>query len=642
MTRPFGDFLTCVYRILLLYALWMLCRAGFYAYNAALTGPIAWSEFPALFRGALIFDSASIFYLNGPFLLLSLLPFRFRERRGYQRLLLWLFVAVNSAGLVVNLADIFYYPFKLGRIASDDAHFLTNGNFGTLLLGFLKEYWYGALAWVALGAALAFGFKKIGYRPAVVKNRIAYFASQTALLGLAGFFAVFMIRGGNLSGATYPVNLSDAGLYASPAKAGLILSNPFCVIRTAGDRFTYPEYFDESELDAIFSPVHAPTDSSRMRLDGRPNVMLIILESFATPHIKALSDRFPTDAQSFTPFLDSLIGAGYVFRNAYHNGSRSLDALPSLWASIPTFKRQFLSMPQSVAPYHALPACLNEMGYTSAFLHGAVRESMSFQAFGRTVGVERFWSQEDYEAERGGGDFDGKWGIWDHRFFPFAAERVNTLPQPFFATLFSLSSHHPYLLPAGFDDGRYPEGELPIQRMIAYSDDALRRMFAQMAEYEWFKNTIFVITADHGSGADNEKYRKVPYNFAVPLLFYSPGGLIPAGADERPAGHIDLMPTLLGMLGYDRPYFAFGHDLFADPRTGRTINYLGAFNAITDSLLYIFNEWEFTEVFDYRADPLQTRNLAGETPADNTEERWTKAFIQQYYKHLKNRDYTAE
>ncbi len=642
MTRPFGDFLTCVCRIGLLYALWMLCRVGFYVYNVELTGAVAWAEFPSLLKGALIFDSASIFYLNGPFLLFSLLPFRFRERRGYQCLLLWLFVAVNSAGLMVNLADIFYYPFKLGRIASDDAHFLSNGNFGTLLLGFLKEYWYGVLAWVALGFILAFGFKKIGYRPAVIKNRIAYFASQTALLALAGFFAVFMIRGGNLSGATYPVNLSDAGLYASPAKAGLILSNPFCVIRTAGDSFSYPEYFDESKLDAIFSTLHAPTDSSRMRLSGRPNVMLIILESFATPHIKALSSDFPAEAPSFTPFLDSLIGEGYIFRNAYHNGSRSLDALPSLWASIPTFKRQFLSMPQSVATYHALPQCLREMGYTSAFLHGAVRESMSFQAFGRTVGVEHFWSQEDYEDEHGNGDFDGKWGIWDHAFFPFATEKVNTLPQPFFATMFSLSSHHPYILPAGFDDGRYPEDELPIRHMIAYSDDALRRMFAQMAEYEWFERTIFIITADHGSGADSEKYRKVPYNFAVPLLFYSPGGLIPSGVDERPAGHIDGMPTLLGMLGYDKPYFAFGRDLFADPQPGRTINYLGAFNTITDSLLYLFNEREFTEVFDYRNDPLQTRNLAGEIPAENSEERWTKAFIQQYYKHLKNRDYTAE
>ncbi len=618
MTRPFGDFLTFVWRILFLYAIWMGCRAGFYLYNMELLGPIAWDDIPTLLKGSLIFDSASIFYLNGPFLLLSLLPFRFRQRIGYQRILLLVFVIVNALGLVVNLADIFYYPFKLGRIAADDAHFLTEAHFGRLAAGFLTEYWYAALAWIALGALLWLGFKKIGYRPTVIRSNTAYYASQTALLALAGFFAVFMIRGGTLSGATYPINLSDAGLYASPQQAGLVLSNPFCLIRSSGEGIEYPVYFPEDQLDAIFSPVHAP-DSSRMRVAGTPNVMLIVLESFGTAHIKSLSTEFSAEDQSLTPFLDSLVGAGFTFRNAYHNGNRSLDALPSLWGSIPSFRRPFLTLPQSVATYHALPQILTEIGYTTAFGHGAVRESMSFQAFGRMTGVERFWSQEDYEAGHGRGDFDGKWGIWDHAFLPFITQKINELPEPFFATVFSLSSHHPFVLPAGYDDGRYPQGTMPIHKMIAYSDDALRQMFAQIAEYEWFDNTIFILTADHGSGADNEKYRGVPGHFAVPLLFYSPGGLIPRGSDERPAGHIDLMPTLLGMLGYEKPVFAFGQDLFAaDSAARRTINYLGgSFNAITDSGTYLFDGHAFSP----------------EPP--EADERWTKAFIQQYYRHLR-------
>jgi phosphoglycerol transferase MdoB-like AlkP superfamily enzyme len=283
------------------------------------------------------------------------------------------------------------------------------------------------------------------------------------------------------------------------------------------------------------------------------------------------------------------------------------------------------------------------MGYSTAFLHGAVKESMSFQAFGRMVGIGRFWSREDYEAERGDNDFDGKWGIWDDKFFPYAAEQINTLPEPFFATLFSLSSHHPFELPAGFDDGRYPEGTMPIHRMIAYSDDALRRMFAQMAEFDWYDNTLFVLTADHGSGADSEKYRKVPYNFAVPLLFFTPGGQLPAATDDRPAGHIDLMPTLLGLLGYDKPYFAFGNDLMADSLPRRTINYtLGAFNTVADSLVYLFNERDFTAVYDYRNDPEHLRNLSADFPADNADMRWTKAFIQQYYRHIKERRFTTD
>ncbi|MCD8185957.1 MAG: sulfatase-like hydrolase/transferase [Rikenellaceae bacterium] len=642
MTRWFDDFLTLIYRILLLYAAWMLCRIGFYGYNAELLGSLSGAEIPFLLAGSLLFDSVSIFYLNIPFIVLSLLPLRAREHKSYQQMLLWLFVLVNSLGLMVNLADIFYYEMKLGRIASDDLHFLSNGNFGLLLGSFLHDYWFGFLAWTAVGALLWLGFKRIGYRPTRIQNTLSYHASQSGLLAVSVLFAVFMIRGATFSAAVYPINISDAGLFASPSQSALVLSNPFCILRTVSDRFDNPAYFSEEELERIFSPVHtpAPVDTSRFRVEGQPNIMLIILESFGSAHIKELSDQFAPDEPSYTPFLDSLIRQGYIFRNAYHNGSRSLDALPALWASIPTFKRQFLSMPQSMSQFDALPELLREQGYSTAFLHGAVRKSMSFVAFGNTVGMEHFWSQEEYEEEHSKEDFDGKWGIWDHKFFPYAAEKIGALPEPFFATLFSLSSHHPYRLPPGFE-GRYPLGNTPNHKMYGYSDQALGQMFEQMSAQPWFENTIFVLTADHGYTADNEKYLKVPYNFAVPLLFYSPSGIIPAGSDYRPAGHIDVMPTLLGMTGYNKSYFAFGQDLLADTLPGKTINYMGAFNIITDQLLYIFNEHDFVEIYHYRDDPLQQVNLAPLFSVDDEHMQWGKAFIQQYYRHVNNRKYTV-
>lgn len=645
MTKPINDFLTFLYRILFLYGVFMLCRVGFYLYNADLVGPLAWQEIPALLKGALIFDSGSIFYINLPFLLFSLLPFRFRARGWYQTSLMWLFIVVNACGIAVNLADIFYYPFKLARIASDDLHFATNGNFGTLLASFFADYWDGFIAWIGIGALLWYGFKKIGYRPTVIRNNIVYFVSQILLLALSAVFAVVMIRGGNMSPATFPIAPSDAGLYAAPSKTGMVLSNPFVMIRTLGQKgLTYTSYFADEELESIYSPVHQPADSAHLRIEGQPNIMLIILESFGAAHIKALSDQFAPDEPSYTPFIDSLIGEGYIFRNAYHNGIRSIDALPSLWTSIPTFKTQFLSLPQSLAPFHSLPMALKEMGYHTAFMHGAVRQSMSFVAFGKTVGVEKFVSREEYEAENGTNDFDGKWGIWDDKFFPFIAKNVEALPQPFFATMFSLSSHHPFILPKGFE-GRYPEGKLPIHKMIGYSDDALRNMFKELSKNDWYKNTIFIIVADHGSGADNEKYKKVPYNFAIPMLFYSPGGLIPKGESLRPAGHIDVMPTLLGLLHYPKPYFAFGKDLFDNkprPNSEYTINYMGAFNAIGDSLVYIFNERELSGVYNYRKDPMQKHNLAPKTEPSDSGLMWTKAMIQQYYKHVNERNYVVK
>lgn len=626
-------------RMGLLYAVFMLCRAVFWAYNASLIGPVPWRDVPAILRGSLVFDSVSVLYVNGPFILLSLLPFHFRERKGYQTFLLWWFVATNALALLVNIADIFYYPFKLARIASDDVHFVGEGNFGLLMKSFLADYWGGVVLWLGCTALLYFGFRWLAYRPAG-RHRLRpgwFFASQTLLLGVTGAMAVFAIRGFTFSHASYPISMSDATLFVRPNQSSLVLSNPFCLIRTLGQKVPRPLYFPEEETDARYPVVHGPVDSAAVRLEGRPNILLIVLESFATAHIKALSDRFGPEEPSHTPFLDSLIGESYVFANAYQNGLRSIDALPAIWASIPSFKIQFLSLPQSVAEYKALPACLDGMGYQTLFFHGAVRESMSFVAFGQRAGVRTFYSREDYERERGTGDFDGQWGIWDHKFLPFVAEKLNETPRPFFATLFTLSSHHPFRLPPGFE-GRFPEGKLPIHRVISYSDGALREFFRTVSKAPWFRNTLFILAADHGSGADNDKYRSVPYNYGIPILFYYPGGEL-KGRHEGAAQHLDIMPTVLRMVGYDRPFFAFGRDVFNDPDAGFAINYFGgAFNYITDSVRYVFNEKEVLGAYRYREDVSGKRPLPP-GPADSVRVERMKAFIQQYYKRLQERNF---
>lgn len=142
---------------------------------------------------------------------------------------------------------------------------------------------------------------------------------------------------------------------------------------------------------------------------------------------------------NYSPFLDSLSTEGILFTNAYHNGIRSMDALPSIWGSIPTFKKPFLSLPQSTAPTYTLPTMLNEMGYTTTFMHGGVRESMGFVAFSKKNGVNHTYSLDEYEQERGGDDYDGHWGIWDDKFMDYAADKIIELPKPLFTTIVTLT-----------------------------------------------------------------------------------------------------------------------------------------------------------------------------------------------------------
>ncbi len=635
-----GNFTALALRLALLYILFALCRLGFWIHNAELLGGVSWSELPGILRGAFMFDSASIFYVNILFIALSLLPFRFRTKGWYQASIGVVFVVLNTAALMMNIADIYYYPYKMLRITSDEFHFFSEGNMSLLMSDFLKDYWAGFLALIAMAVALWFvGFRLIRVRPeSRISNDFIFYPVQTLILALSIGFCIFAIRGFTLSKATFPITMSDAAIYAKPSQSSLVLSNPFCVIRTSKKKVKKVSYMPAERVAELVDLTRIPPAAPRVSL-GHPNIIILTLESFGSAHIKALSDQYPADKESITPFIDSLAREGWLLSNAFQSGGRSIDAMPAVWASIPSFEHNFLSLPQSVGEYKALPSCLKDMGYSTYFSHGAVHTSMSFKAFGQTAGVDNFLFREDYEAEHGGGDFDGKWGVWDHKFLPFVAEKMKDFKEPFMSTTFTLSSHHPYVLPPGMERFYEVGGEQPIDRMIAYSDYSLRDFFGRISKYPWYENTLFIICADHASGSDNEKYRTLPYTHSIPILFYTPSGKL-KGRYEGVAGHIDIMPTVLGMTGYDKPFFAFGHDLINQPdKEPFAVMYFGnVYNAATDSLLYVFGDRELIDVYSYRGRKAGKEELLSSERV-RAQADTIAAYIQNYYITIGKRDY---
>lgn len=635
--------LAFILRIAALFVVFGISRIVFYIYNIKDIGSISFHEFGDVLYGSYIYDAASIFYVNILFILLSLLPYRGRVKAGYQKMLAVVYMTFNSVALLLNMMDIFYFEFKQGRITGGDTHYIGEGNFGALWGSFIVQYWWGVLLFLLLCYLLylfSFRFVRVEKRYRLTQNLVAYYVSQTIILALVGAFTVFAIRGQNISSARFPLTMSDAGEYVRPQLTPLIQSNPFCLIRTIDKKITFLRYMSDEKADTLISTrkqwVRSATDSLEA---PRPNIVILILESFGSAHIKSLSDAFPKDRESYTPFLDSLIHNGLIFTNGYKSGLRSIDALPSILASIPSFKDNLLSYGESTARYHALPSILDSMGYSTQFLHGGTRSAMGYMAFGKMAGIETFVAKEDYEKVYGNNDYDGKWGIYDHKFLPYALQRIKGLQQPFLATIFTLSSHSPFKLPADVKH-LFSEGTEKIHRTIKYTDWALRDFFAQASKEKWFKNTIFVITGDHGSGADNKKYLEMPYCNQVPILFYTPDGSM-KGKNETPVQHIDIMPTLLGVLKYEKPYFAFGSDLLDSTATRAPIVHYNnnEYYIITDSILYRFNEQHITGAYNYKNDYLGKKSVAGNRAL---EEERVKAYIQQYFSALENRNFTIK
>ena len=268
---------------------------------------------------------------------------------------------------------------------------------------------------------------------------------------------------------------------------------------------------------------------------------------------------------------------------------RSIQAMPAILGSIPSFRQPFVLMPQSLGRSRQLPRILADKGYSTAFFCGSERGSMGFGAYARSAGVERLLSREDYEARHGKGDFDGFWGIWDGPFLQFAGEELDAMPEPFFASLFTLSAHHPFGVPDAIRDS-LPEGFTKIQRPAAYDDLAFRRFFERFGDREWFRRTIFVFVADHVS---SEKWapetRTFPGNYHIVGFIYTPDGAL-RGQCPQIVQQIDLMPTLLGLLEVREPYFAYGRDVLNEPdRAPWAVMYDTEYRAMDDRAILSFD-----------------------------------------------------
>lgn len=624
-------------RIALVYLVLWLCRAIFYLSNAAQIGPIGWAETGSLLRGSLLFDTASVVYADGIFILLSLVPLPFRERKWYGRILFWYYIVVNSVLVVAaNLADAVYFRYTQKRFTADEIFFADNDNSLLLAGKFMAENWPLLVAAAALVALLVWGYGRHTRSESILRPGWSFYTVSTLLFALGAGLCVAGMRGG-FTRATRPITLSNATLYtADPDKANLILSNPFCILRTIGSagKVRYRRDYADGELQRLFTPEHRPeqrpagecnpaTLSASLR--GR-NVMIFILESMSAEHSAHLRPDLYADLpqKGFTPFLDSLMRGGLTFRRMYANGTRSIQAMPSVLGSIPSFKTPFVLMPQSLGRSRQLPAILAAQGYSTLFFCGSERGSMGFGAYARSAGIERLVSREDYEAAHGTDDFDGYWGIWDEEFLQFAGEELAKTTQPFFGTLFTLSSHHPFVVPERYA-ATLPEGYTRIHKGVAYDDRAFRRFFERFGDEEWFRRTIFVFVADHVS---SEKFapqtREYPGSHHIVGFLYTPDGALQGEIDEV-TQQLDLMPTILGLLENEEPYFAFGRDVLRETERPRwAVSYDGRFRALTDRGIATFDETQ------------------APAPDADSLEHALRALVQQYYTHIEHKHYVID
>ena len=642
--------------LVMVYLIYGICRLAYLFENwSVLSAGFDALSFWEAFKGCWMFDTSAILYTNALYAVLMLIPLHLKETHLWQVIAKWVFVIINSLCIIANLADAVYFQYTGRRTTvSVFSEFSHESNLGSVFGVEMVHHWYLVLLGVLLIAALIFLYVKPTGKMSLqgLKSYLLYYAIHLVCFGLYIPITVCGMRGGATT-AVRPITISNANQYINrPAEAALILNTPFSLIRTINKNvFSDPGYFSREELDTIYSPVHTPSDSLTIR---KKNVVVLILESFGREYIGAYNSLSPLSSDSststvnrtsFTPFVDSLIQRSVTFNYTFGNGRKSVDGMPSILSSIPRFIEPFFLTPASLNRVSGLAGELGNAGYYSAFFHGAENGSMGFEAFAHATGYNDYFGRTEYNQDpRFGGDkdFDGMWAIWDEEFLQFYALKMSEMREPFLTTVFTASSHHPYVVPERYRDIYFdePGDDNIMHKCIRYTDHALQLFFETASKQSWYQNTLFVLTADHTNLSSCPEYQTEMGLVSVPLLFFDPSGELQPGIRSGIAQQIDIMPTILNYLGYDHPYVAFGIDLFNTPaeQTWLVGNNNGLyFYAKGDYVIFFTESGTLKAVYNYKEDWFMHHNLLGTTGSiEQQMERQLKAIIQSYMQRMIN------
>ena len=592
-----------------------------------------------------------------------------------------LFVISSMTVLIFNGIDTGYSQvtakrsgYELFDILGDDAN---------RFAPYLTDNWYIILGLAAMGyliyrwVPIRGHYPDINFRMRPLRGLIA--TLTFAAICLLGFRGGFQLR---------PLRAIDASNFVQPEIAPLVTSTPLQIIST-WKRNGLPNFEFDIQFPANSAITSEPKTSASQHwlfdnstalspfpmsrtLGGgwvQPNIVVIVVESLARDYTGF------GNGKPFTPFLDKIAADPQTipFPYCFANGTKSIEMVPSIFCGMPSLMSEFY-VTSAYASNKVNNAYKLAKGYKTAFFHGSNNGTMGFQSFLKQTGLQQYHGIDQYPPDLYKRDFDGNWGIFDEPYlqhFIRCMDTMNDGKQPVFASVFTLSSHHPYTIPKPYLN-KLPGTPETVQHTIAYADIALQKFFQTAATKPWFNNTVFVITGDHTSHSDKEYFYSQSGHYEVPFLIYAPGidikyiyekpnqseefrnqqlriqqpqtftnpprnewANIINTATQKTLSQCDIIPTLWNLLGANNPRLGFGRSAF-DP------NYKGYSTHIDKDLYYII-QYPFVlaldqqgKVVDYHKQ-LRNNNKAQKLTLVGPQFEWMRATLQCQMKEYSSR-----
>jgi phosphoglycerol transferase MdoB-like AlkP superfamily enzyme len=492
------------------------------------------------------FDLITLSLYLLPVFIIYFIPTPLKLKRWKQIANSILFVFISASVLAFNAWDIAYYSYTFKRISYDYLLFMLNSTETNSLAGvFLLEFWWLFLLFLLSLTVLIWSERKFKSDSFAVDNWKSWLFYPVVL---AGF--VIIGRGGF---QLKPIGILDATIYTTVEKSPIVLNSAFTMIKTIEFRGVEPKhYFTEAEEKKYFNPIRVSTPQNVLK--DSTNVVFLLLESFGSAYVG------PGNPDSYTPFLDSILNQSVYFSNGYANGRTSMDALPTILSSIPAWMDEpFILSSYSSNQFSGLPQILRKKGYETAFFHGATNGSMRFDSYCAATGIDHYYGRKEYKNEK---HFDGNWGIWDHQMLNWSIDKMNEFKKPFFSMIFTLSSHHPFSIPSEYKS-KIKMGPEPICGTLSYVDLALQEFFDKAKKQPWYKNTLFVICADHTGPTNRPEKATLDMRYRIPIAFFDPSGKLKPQKPTVSLQQIDIYPTILDLLNIQSKYYSIGSSYFS-------------------------------------------------------------------------------
>jgi len=633
MSFRINEILILIYRIFLVYINYTCCRLLFIYFNNDLLQIDNFLQLTKLVYYGIRFDSMSIVYLNSIFILLSIIPFKINTSKIYQDVLIWIYFIFNGIGMLLNFIDFEYYRFNLNRLMSSFLEAIeSEPNKSELILHYIFDYYHILIIYLTFLFVWLFLYKIVKHKDQISFRNKNYYLSSLFIFLFTAVFCVMGARGGDLKKSTRPITIIDAmDNVNNPQHADIILNTPFTILKTLFKKpFKLINKFNNNE---ILNELNTIKQYNRVLKDTSPNVIIFILESMGREYWGSMNKgRKIKDFKGFTPFLDSLAEHSLVFSNAFATSRKSIHAMPSILAGIPSFEISYTSTPYSKQKIESIVSIANSMDYNTSFFHGASNGSMGFLGFSNTLGFKNYYGRNEFNNDD---EYDGYWGIWDEPFLKFTKETLDNKKQPFLATVFTITSHEPYVIPKKYDN-RFNKGVIPMHRSVLYTDFSIRKFFEASKNSDWFKNTVFLFTADHSNQSYYPYYQKTINRFANPIMIYNPNSEF-KGEINSLASHMDIYPTIVDLIGYKKPFRSWGKSLVTpDNLNSIVVNYLGggSYFIMNDSLISVHNGEKAIGFYDIHDKNFKNNLIHKRNKKMNDLERKGSIFLQDYFNRI--------